>query len=68
MSLSRRPLALGAVAAVALGLAACENGIGFAPPGTGVAEVVSESPQEASANIASLTDVVAAQSQQRRGL
>ncbi|MGC2142080.1 MAG: hypothetical protein WA620_10920, partial [Methylovirgula sp.] len=53
----RRQLGLAVLAAAALGVAGCENGNGFMP-GTGVAEVVNESPQEADANIASLTDVV----------
>ena len=52
----RAPFALAALAA--LSLAACELTSNVIKSGTGVAEVANQSPQEAQANIASLTEVV----------
>ena len=56
MPLRAVPYALAAFAAFAL--AGCESTSNAIKSGTGVAEVANQSPQEAQANIASLTDVV----------
>jgi tetratricopeptide (TPR) repeat protein len=56
MPLRAAPYALAALAA--LSLAGCESTSNVIKSGAGVAEVANQSPQEAEANLASLTDVV----------
>src|SRR5260370_39461736 len=57
-NMTGRHIALAALALTAAGLAGCETTGTMVSRGTGVAEVVNETPQASSANIASLTEVV----------
>src|SRR6185437_2545512 len=58
MARSQYGFAMAAALLASFGLAGCESMSNVGSHGTGVAELATESPQEASTNIASLTEVI----------